>query len=217
MQRNFIIGLVGFANFAAAAEFPKDVRERGAEATVQVISKADDQIGSGVLIMRHGPHAYVLTAYHVVERAKNANVRFVGGKMLQAEVLARSVETDLAILRLENSDKLPRAIALALPKAKPTQVISLGWPKGDAPSSLEEMIKSKVQVRRPGAEKSVWSWEVARKPAQGCSGGALLDRAGTVVGIASGHDGDVGYFVHVDEVHAFLRRNALKWLTEEDR
>jgi hypothetical protein len=44
----------------------------------------------------------------------------------------------------------------------------------------------------------------------------LLDSNGRVIGLASGHDAAAGYYVHSDEIHRFLKRNALGWLCEKD-
>jgi hypothetical protein len=44
-----------------------------------------------------------------------------------------------------------------------------------------------------------------------------VDEAGRVIGLASGHDGETGYYVHADEIHTFLRTHGLKWIVEEDQ
>ena len=43
----------------------------------------------------------------------------------------------------------------------------------------------------------------------------MLDRSGRLVGVASGLGDGKGYYTHVEEVHAFLKRNGLEWLYEE--
>jgi S1-C subfamily serine protease len=135
-----------------------------------------------------------------------------------AVVLARSTEADLAILRLPASAGLPRPLPLAaakeLPRA-PFQALSVGWAKGAAPTALDERVRRSALVRRPGEKTSVQSWQAQRKQARGRSGGPLVDRAGQVIGLASGHDRESGYYVHVAEVHRFLRSNGLGFLSEE--
>jgi hypothetical protein len=137
--------------------------------------------------------------------------------MFEAEVLARSTEMDLAVLRVPATEGLPAPLKLAAKGTKPKAVMSFGWEKGDAPSGLEESLKGKVRLRKPGDTTAVACWEIVRKPAAGRSGGPLVDETGQVVGMASGHDGTTGYYVHADEVHAFLRLNGLSWLAEEER
>jgi S1-C subfamily serine protease len=135
-----------------------------------------------------------------------------------AVVLARSAEADLAIVRLPASAGLPKPLPLAamkqVPKA-PFQALSVGWASGDAPTALDERVRRWALVRRPGEKVSVQSWQTERKQARGRSGGPLLDRAGRVIGLASGHDREAGYYVHVAEVHRFLKKNGLGWLADE--
>jgi hypothetical protein len=100
---------------------------------------------------------------------------------------------------------------------KPKNLLSVGWEKGDAPNCLDESLKGKVRLKKPGLTNAVLCWEVERKPVAGRSGGPLLDETGLVLGVASGHDGKTGYYVHIDEIHAFLRLSGLRWLAEEER
>ena len=71
------------------------------------------------------------------------------------------------------------------------------------------------RARRPGVETAVRVWETSQPPAQGRSGGPLLDRQGQLLGIGSGSSGGKGYFSHLDEIERFLKRNGLQWLTGE--
>jgi S1-C subfamily serine protease len=214
VHQTAVLGLAALLAVQTTGEVPKDARERARSATVRVTLAAGDEGASGVLVSRGGPHAHALTAAHVVGDAKAVDVR-VGGKTLKAEVLTRSADADLAVLRLPNADGLPAPVRVAAAGARPKAVASVGWEKGDAPSVLDERLKGKVRLRRPGELGIVTCWEVERKPAAGRSGGPLLDETGAVVGLAIGHDGKTGYYVHADEVHAFLRQNGLRWLTED--
>ncbi|HEV3385572.1 MAG TPA: serine protease [Gemmata sp.] len=217
MQRFFIIALLTSITPFLMAEVPEDIRDRGKAATVKVTSDADNQNGSGVAIAQGGAHTYFLTACHIVPTAKKVEVKVSGGKTYTAEVFVRSPESDLAILRLPTSEGLPVPIKLAAMGIKPKNLLSIGWEKGDAPNCLDESFKGKVRLKKPGETNAVLCWEVERKPAAGRSGGPLLDESGLVLGVASGHDGKTGYYVHIDEIHAFLRLSGLRWLTEEEK
>ncbi len=203
---------------AAEGQGQEPARARTEAATVRVTSEADRQFGSGVVIAKSKNLSYVLTAQHIVSTAKKVEVKVAGGKTFPAEVLASSAEGDLAVLRLNTVPGVPAPLKLAAAGAKPKTVSSVGWEKGDAPTAVDETLKEKTKVRlkRPGETISVACWEVERKPAPGRSGGPLVDERGLVLGVASGHDGTTGYFIHVDEVHTFLRQNGLQFLTEEE-
>lgn len=216
MRRIFTLGLAFALATSAAGEFPKDVRDRGVAATIRVTNAADVTGGSAVFIAQSGGHAYVLTAQHVVPKADTVEIRTVRGKSVKAEVLARSAHLDLAILRVALAD-LPPPVPLAKAGARLEEVISVGWEEGASPTARAEVVKGTVRLRRPGEATAVLCWEAERPPAGGRSGGPLVDQAGRLVGIASGHDGTAGYYVHIDEIHEFLRANALRWLAEDER
>jgi S1-C subfamily serine protease len=217
VRQFFILALLFPVSQTVLAEVPEDVRVRCKAATVKVTSAQDGQFGSGFVIARDNPHTYLLTAYHVVPTAKNVEVKMPGGKTYTAEVIARSSEADLAVLRLLGTEGLPKPVKLAEQGVKPKNLLSIGWEKGDAASCFDENLKGKVHLKKPGETNSVLCWEVERKPAAGRSGGPLFDETGLVVGVASGHDGKTGYYTHIEVIHTFLRHNGLKWLTEEER
>jgi S1-C subfamily serine protease len=222
MTRFFILALTTMLPFftgarSATGEQPEEVRTRAAAATVQVTSADDHEFGSGVAIARDKLHTYFLTAAHILTTAKTVEVKLASGKTYLAEVIERSDETDLAVLRMPSAEKMPVLLKLAAGGVKPKSFSSVGWEKGAAPTSLEEKLKEKVRLKKPGEKNSVLCWEIERKPAGGRSGGPLVDETGRVVGVATGHDGTAGYYVHIDEIHAFLQRTGLEWLAEEER
>jgi S1-C subfamily serine protease len=197
------------------------VKSRAALATVKVVNADTRTNGSGVLIARKGPYAYVLTAAHVVAKGKKLDVTVLPSakgkaKTYRAELLGSSDDSDVAVLRLATEDDLPAPLPLCrpgdLPKKAPAVAASGGWAAGDAPTVLEETITRKALVRRSKEKAGVWCWEAKRKQELGRSGGALLDGDGRVIGLASGHDGKQGYYVHAEEVHRVLERNGLGWL-----
>ena len=180
MRRIFTLGLAVAVTTTAFADVPTDIQDRGVAATVRVTDAADTTGGSGVIIARSGGHAYVLTAQHVAPKAETVEVRTIRGKPVKAEVLARSAQADLAVLRFAAAD-LPAPVTLGAIGKTPEQVIGVGWEEGVTPTAQTEEIKGTLQLRRPGEATTVRCWEVVRPPAKGRSGGPLIEDRKSVV------------------------------------
>jgi S1-C subfamily serine protease len=212
------------ADSPAAEELSASARKAAIAATVRVAIPETGGRGTGVVVRRSGPHVYILTAAHVVGKARQAEVHVAQADKASkpkvyrgAVVLASSASADVAILRLPADAGLPAPVPLAAEAAKvPPRAVSVGWATGDAPTALSEVVRRKVLITRPGETTSVWSWETKRRQARGRSGGPLLGPTGRVIGLASGHDGEWGYYTHLEEIQRALKRNGLGWLYEED-
>jgi S1-C subfamily serine protease len=214
---------------AASGDFPRPLQEAAVAATVRVTNPVRRQDGSGVLIHRQGPYAYVLTAAHLVGKERFVEVSTFSARSYPkpektyrgAEVLARDPRADLAVLRLATREAppglLPLAPKSAAPKGKDFPALTAGCESAGPPTPALEVVKGARVVRKPGEEGKTLCWETARGQAGGRSGGPLLDRQGRLIGLASGVSSGKGYYVHLDEIHAFLRRNALGWLDEEKK
>jgi S1-C subfamily serine protease len=206
-------------------ELPASARKAAIAATVRIVIPETGGQGSGVVIRRSGPHVHILTAAHVVGKSRQAEVHVSqpgkAGKpriYRGAVVLASSASSDVALLRLPASAGLPDPVPLepgAVAKVPP-RAVSVGWARGDVPTALSEVVRRKVMITRPGETSRVWSWETRRRQERGRSGGPLLSPAGRVIGLASGHDGEWGYYTHLEEIQRFLKRNGLGWLYEEE-
>jgi S1-C subfamily serine protease len=207
-------------------EFPRAEQLKAITATVRVINPVKKTEGSGTLVGCTKALAYVLTAAHVVAGAEKVEVATFteashpnpSAVVRGVEVIAVSAEADLAVLRFAAGDGLPKPVKVCpvagVPGPKPFSGLSAGCATGKPPSCLIEDVKGKRRLKRPGADGHVLAWE-AGALAKGRSGGALLDRSGRLVGVASGLGDGKGYYTHVEEVHAFLKRNGLEWLYEE--
>jgi S1-C subfamily serine protease len=137
----------------------------------------------------------------------------------RAEVIATADGPDLAVLRFATRDELPASVTVCppskVPEGRDFAALSVGRGAGGAPAAALEDVRGKRRVHRPGADSRVLCWETAKAPAKGRSGGPLLDRRGYLIGVDSGAGDGKGYYAHVEEVHAFLKRNGLEWLYEE--
>jgi S1-C subfamily serine protease len=220
--------LPGDIDTIESRDFPRAAQEAAVCATVRIVNARKALEGSGTIIKRGGPFVYLLTANHVVEGAEGLEVATFTARSYprpenvyrSAEVLARSVDVDLALLRIATRDPLPGSIAVCSPKRVPSGQdfagLAVGCSAGSPPGCVAEAVLGKKLVRKPGEDVGAWHWEVSKKTAKGHSGGPLLDVNGSLIGVASGFSGEHGYYVHVEEVHAFLRRNGVKWLYEEE-
>jgi S1-C subfamily serine protease len=209
-----------------APDFPPSTQVAAVTATVRIVNPQGPSEGSGVLVGRGGPFVYVLTAQHVVAGARQVEVQTFSERSYPrpeksyraAEVLAIDAGADLAVVRLATRDPLPGAVKICPPRLVPAgtdwAVLSVGC-SGGAPTCVADKVQAKRRVRRPGVDAVALFWETNKESARGRSGGPLLDRRGLLLGISSGRAEGKAYFSHVDEVHAFLRRNALNWLAEE--
>ncbi len=206
-------------------EFPAEAQRAAVTATVRITGTAG--VGSGAVIGRDRVFVYVLTAAHVVGKDEAVEVATFSADSYpkparaykEAKVVARSREQDLALLRLPDDGKLPVGLRVG-PKApadKAFPALSVGCGAGEAPTCRVERVRSRRQVQRPGEKEPVWTWEVADAPKVGRSGGPLLDAKGNLLGVCSGVGDGSGYYLHLDEIHRFLRVNVFDHLYKEEK
>jgi serine protease Do len=158
-----------------------------------------ESYGSGVVLDSSG---LILTCAHVVHGATRVYVRLPGGAGSYADIHALDGRSDLAVLRL--IDRLPGLKAVALGNAGQVArgqfVISLANPYAagfrDGSPSASLGIVSNLRRRLPGltteTERNRLSLhqfgtliQTDARLALGCSGGALLDLEGDLVGVTT--------------------------------
>jgi hypothetical protein len=209
-------------------DFPKELCESARSATVRVINTASGREGSGVIVRRSGPLVYILSADHVVKDGKAFEVHTFSPASYpkpaathKAEVIARTngAITDLAVLRLSTADAVPGTVLVCpldkLPSENAFPALTSGCSNGKAPTCHIDRVQGKKLVRRAGTLGAAHFWEVGGKPTAGRSGGMLMNKQGYLVGICSGISGEAGYYCHIEDIHRFLKSNALSWLYEE--
>jgi S1-C subfamily serine protease len=160
-------------------------------------------MGSGFVVHRDG---YVVTNAHVVEGAKEVQVRLATGKRLKGTVVGRDKRTDLALVKVESKEPLP---TLPLGDSNSLRVgefvMALGHPFG-----LEQTVSfgivsrkgSTLQAAAPGFD--FIQTDAAVNP--GNSGGPLVNMGGQVVGINSmaARNGSIGFAIPTNLVKALL-------------
>jgi S1-C subfamily serine protease len=209
------------------AEFPLEIRSLARTATIRIANETTGTEGSGVLVGRQGPFGYVLTAHHVVDGGTRFALTIYtttsyphsAAVSRSAAVVACAAAPDLAVLRFTSDDTLLEAARLCPLAGLPQgafPALSVGCDQGGPPICMEEKVLGRKRLRKPGAVETAWYWEADFGPAQGRSGGALLDCKGRVIGLASGAGDGRGYYTHAEEIRAFLVVNDLHWLYGED-
>jgi S1-C subfamily serine protease len=208
-----------------SAAFSKEMQKAAISATVRIVNAAQQSQGSGVLIGRKGPAVYILTAYHVVDGADRLEVAMFSENTYprpyrvyrSGRLVAKADDMrDLALLRLITDGPVPEALSLCPARKMPNVVgfkaLGVGCAASEAPTCLVEEVTGKERGRRKTEDKAAAFWEVDRQPADGRSGGPLVDQHGYLLGVCSGTNKEKSYFCHLDEVRGFLQNSGFDWL-----
>ena len=173
-------------------------------------SETTYSVGSGVIIDEDG---WVLTNFHVVNRATRVFVRLADGREFEAERIVGTSFTDVALLRIRKKDtEKPFSVIqfaadddLMLGET----VLALGNPFGLGGSVSKGILSSKS--RRPPLENEpleVEDWLQTDAPINpGNSGGPLVNLKGELIGInvAVHREGQgIGFAIPVRRVSAAL-------------
>jgi S1-C subfamily serine protease len=207
----------------------KSVQAELLRATVRIANAQKKTVGSGVLLGKSGPAAYVLTAAHVVDGADSVEVHIFAEDTSskprvypQAKVVARRREgnQDLALLRIADYGGEVKALSICaitdLPKDKSLSAFAIGCPDFKPPRLRGETVQA-VQAAKRAGSGTVKLWQGKQKPTAGESGGPLVNARGQLLGICSGGQGEHGYFCHLEDIHSFLRSSGLTWALEPKR
>lgn len=139
-------------------------------------------LGSGVIISEDG---YILTNYHVIERASRIRVMLSDETAYEAIVVAGDEVNDLALIKIEPDEPLP---AVAFAKDDDLflgeTVITLGNPFGLAHTVTVGVLSAKNREARYNGEvlyNDILQTDAAVNP--GNSGGPLINADGELIGI----------------------------------
>ena len=148
-------------------------------------SKAAQRVngmGTGVVIDSRG---YILTNFHVVDGVRRIQVTFADGKQCVARRIARDLETDLAVIKVDVSGKLPVISVGTSSDLMPGEpVVAVGNAYGYEHTVTRGIISAlhrAVQVSEAQFYDDLIQTDASINP--GNSGGPLLNIDGEMIGI----------------------------------
>jgi serine protease Do len=150
-------------------------------------------LGSGFVVDKAG---YIITNFHVVEKADTINVSFASGDEYKAKVVGKDQGTDIALLKVETKKDLPVAkLGNSDGMTQGDWVLAIGSPFG-----LEQTVTAGI-ISATGRSGSPYQRFLQTDAAinQGNSGGPLVNMAGEVVGVntailtSTGQNAGVGF------------------------
>ncbi len=136
-------------------------------------------LGSGFVIDSEG---YIVTNYHVTEKAEDIKITFSDGATAKAKVVGRDAKTDLALLKVSLDKKLPALEWGDSDKARVGDwVMAIGNPFGLGGSVSAGIISARARDINAGPFDDFIQTDAAIN--RGNSGGPLFDMDGKVVGV----------------------------------
>ncbi len=138
-------------------------------------------IGSGIII---DPQGHILTNNHVVRGATNIQVTLADGSQYPGKVVGTDPKTDLAVIKIQDGDKLPYLSFGNSDKIGVGDwVVAIGAPRGLDQSVTQGIISAKHRtgISDPSSYQDFLQTDAPINP--GNSGGPLLDLNGKVIGI----------------------------------
>ena len=138
-------------------------------------------LGSGFIVDEDG---YIVTNYHVINKAQEIMVTLADERLFKAEIIGTDVKTDLALIKIQTQEKLP---TVALGDSDDIRVgdwvIAIGNPFGLGGSVSVGIVSAKSRDIDAGAYDNFIQTDASIN--QGSSGGPMFNAQGEVIGINS--------------------------------
>jgi serine protease Do len=135
-------------------------------------------LGSGFVISADG---YILTNNHVVDQATDIKVAFDDGRVLEAKLIGRSPEIDIALIKVEATGLQAVSLGDSDVLEVGDWVMAIGNPFGLSHTVTKGIVSAKGRVIGAGPYDDLIQTDAAINP--GNSGGPLFNTSGQVVGI----------------------------------
>ncbi|RPF27648.1 trypsin-like peptidase domain-containing protein [Georgenia muralis] len=172
-----------------APESVAGIAEQVLPSTVYIEAQGGGQASSGTgMVLRED--GYLVTNNHVIEVAADGGsvvVVFPDGAQEAAEIVGRTSDYDLAVLRVERTGLIPLVLADSDSIAVGDPVIAVGAPLGLEGTVTTGIVSALNRPVRAGSTAQTFINAIQTDAAinPGNSGGPLVDAAGQVIGINS--------------------------------
>ena len=198
-----------FAKNKNTIEGEEDIRRPIGKISADAMSEGPKQ-GSCFLLNKQG---YLLTNNHVIDGAKTIQIKGIGNDfttLYAADVVAKDIELDLAVLKLKNQnivfENIPYNISDDISN-QGTKAIALGYPMA---SSMGEEIKVTDGIinSKSGYKGTLTQYQFSAAVQPGNSGSPLFNEKGEVIGVINAKLKDaegVGYALKSSYLLTFLK------------
>jgi len=195
--------LIVVAQDTPSAPDTKVIFERAKAATVLILAGEGagrlNSIATGIIVSKDG---VILTALHAIKGAAEVQVRMANGDVFDhVELLGSDERRDVAALKI-SAGSLPILIpgsSTNLAQGDPVYAVSnadgLTW---SATEGILSAIRPAEEV--PGAGSGFRLLQFSAPVAPGSSGGALVDRSGSLIGIITRGKGPAAFAVPIENV-----------------
>ncbi|MEN6351522.1 MAG: trypsin-like peptidase domain-containing protein [Syntrophomonas sp.] len=162
-------------------------------------------IGTGFIINENG---YIVTNQHVIDKATQITVNLTGNKKYTATVVGQDYELDLAVLKINSSEKLS---VLSMGNSDAMRVgewvVAIGNPYGLDHTVTAGVVSAKGRPMQIESRtyKNLIQTDAAINP--GNSGGPLLNTRGEVIGINTAVDAQaqgIGFAISINTAKEVL-------------
>lgn len=181
---------------------------RASVAQLEVIGSEGVTHGSGVIIRSDGT---MLTSHRLVAGARVLRVMLHDGRRVGSRLVGSDEETDIAVFDLEGDGFESAAVGSSTVLKVGQPVITMGTPAmaNNGPVVSVGVINALGQTVAAGATRLLDMIQTAAI-APGCTGGAVVDASGSLVGIAvrniATDAGMVGYATPIDVAELITRQ-----------
>jgi serine protease Do len=155
---------------------PADIAQRSLPAIVTV--RTENSLGTGFVLRSDG---WIATNLHVIAGSARVKVTLRSRPELDAvEVMAFSLEHDLAILRVEARDLPVLSLGDSDAMHAGDAIVAIGNPMG-----LEDTVSNGLVSARRSVDQDTEVLQISAPIAPGSSGGPIFNDRGEVIGIAT--------------------------------